>query len=191
MRPDGRATGAPARWLRRPWTPGGTAERNYVALTPTSEGYCAAGVAVVSAWMAYQKHIAPDSTEVIFVTDNERRYVAVSSNVSDLLGYEPNHLLGRKVEDFAAPELAPVTAALWEGFLHAQREASIFSLVAMDGAVIDVAYEARADFPVPDFHVSRLRSIGAAGSGSQAGSGAGDDIQSRDRAQTAAARPIS
>lgn len=135
------------------------AERHRGAVRPQTEAYRDAGIDAVRAWLDYQLEVGP-TDEVILVTDDDRRYVAATSNVTALLGFQPEELIGRRVDDFAAPELVSTTPALWGRFVQATRDADHFRLVAKDGRQIEVAYDARANYPVPGFHVSRLRPLG-------------------------------
>jgi PAS domain S-box-containing protein len=135
------------------------AERQRIDLPPEAEAYRDAGIDAVRAWLDYQLEVAP-TDEVILVADDDRRYVAATGNVTALLGYQPAELMGRLIDELAAPELVPATPSRWERFVKATGEADRFRLVARDGSHVEVEYEARADYPVPGFHVSRLRPPG-------------------------------
>jgi len=67
------------------------------------------------------------------VADDEHRYVAMSEGVESLLGYKPTAILGRRIEDVAAPDLVPGTPAAWQQFLADGRQDGQFRLVASDG----------------------------------------------------------
>jgi PAS domain S-box-containing protein len=111
---------------------------------------------VVRAWVAGQERIATDTEQVIVVTDEQRRYVAVSANICGLLGYQPNEVIGRRIEDLAAPKLVAATPTLWNRFIAVTHDAMTFALLAKDGRVVTVRYDATADYPLNGFHTSRL-----------------------------------
>jgi PAS domain S-box-containing protein len=112
---------------------------------------------VVRAWVKdEERRTEGDRHQVIVVTDAERRYVAVTTNIQTLLGYQPEEVLGRRVEDLAAPALVEATPTLWDRFVAAAHDAMTFALLAKDGRIVPVRYDATADYPVPGFHTSRL-----------------------------------
>ncbi len=135
------------------------AERRYDELDPADDGYQAARLDVVRAWIAYQEVVTEDHGQVVVVTDDARRYVAATDNVEKLLGYSAADLIGISVDDLAAPESSLSVDAAWAGFIDAGRDCDTFTLLARDGSRVPVTYEARADTPLPGFHVSRLRLI--------------------------------
>lgn len=134
-----------------------SAERAWERSDPADPGYRDASIDVLKAWLAYQA-----ATEVIepgtfaLVVDDEQAYVAVSEGVTAVLGYEPADLIGRRIEDIAAPDLAAATPAQWAAFIAAGRQDGRFRLVAKDGSIVDLTFQARAHHPIPGFHVSRL-----------------------------------
>jgi PAS domain S-box-containing protein len=117
----------------------------------------AAGLKVVEAYTAYQTAALPaDSNEFIMVADDDHVYRAVSAGVTKVLGYEPDELIGRRVDDLAAPELVETTPGRWADFVANGRQDGAFRLRAADGKLISLRYQARAHSPVAGFHVSRL-----------------------------------
>ena len=118
--------------------------------------------AVVTAWLAYQcaMNAAPD--ELILVADDERQFVAVSANARPLLGYDPDELRGRRVEDLVSRDAATTVPDRWARFRGSGREVDVIPLRAKDGSVVVFEYDARPDFPVPGCHVSRLKVAGPA-----------------------------
>ena len=112
---------------------------------------------VLRAWTAYQDAAIPASAqEFLLVADDDGSYVAATRGVSRVLGYEPDELIGQRIEDLAAPELRGTTPEQWSQFLADGRQAGSFRLRAKDGALVTLAFQARAHHPVPGFHVSRL-----------------------------------
>lgn len=140
------------------------AERAWEGRKPEDPGYRDASIDVLRAWLAYQAATeALDPGTFALVVDDERRYVAVSDGVTDVLGYAPSELIGRRIEDIAAEELRPMTAAQWASFIAAGRQDGSYRLHASDGSVVDVRFSARAHHPLPGFHVSRITASAAAG----------------------------
>jgi PAS domain S-box-containing protein len=140
------------------------AERTWEVTPVDDPGYRPAAIAVLETWLAYQQateQVAPGSFAL--VVDDDQRYVAVSDGVRAVLGYEPSELLGRQIEDIAAPELVETTPEQWAAFLASGRQDGTFQLRASDGSIKDVGFQARAHYPIAGFHLSRLwlRSAGA------------------------------
>lgn len=116
-----------------------------------------AALKVVEAYAAYQTAaLTADSGEFIMVADDEHVYVAVTAGVRDVLGYAPDDLIGRRVDDLAAPELRETTPERWAAFVLAGRQDGRFRLRAKDGALVWLRFQARAHCPVAGFHISRL-----------------------------------
>ena len=133
------------------------AEREWEGTPADDPAYRSAATSVVRAWLAYQEaseKMAADSFAL--VADDDHRYVAVSQGVRNVLGYEPSELLGRTVEEIAAPELVSATNEQWNSFVAAGRMDGRFRLRANDGTLVELHYQARAHFPVAGFHLSRL-----------------------------------
>jgi PAS domain S-box-containing protein len=110
---------------------------------------------VVTAWLSYQAALGSAPDELILVADDERELVAVSGNARPLLGYEPEELRGRRVDDIVAD--AATVPDRWTQFRSSGREKDLIPLRAKNGSVVVFEYDARPDFPVPGCHVSRLK----------------------------------
>lgn len=116
-----------------------------------------AAAAVVRAWVAYQDASLPrGSREFMLVASDDQTYAAATAGVTEVLGYEPVELVGLRIEDLAAPELVETTPGQWTQFLADGRQEGQFRLMAKDGQLISLHYQARAHHPVPGFHMSRL-----------------------------------
>lgn len=112
---------------------------------------------VLRAWLAYQAatdHGHP--AEFALVADDDRSFVAVSAGVETALGYEPASILGRRVEDLAAPGHVAETAERWAAFIREGRQDGTFELRHRDGRMVSLTYQARAHYPIANFHLSRL-----------------------------------
>src|SRR5882724_2436016 len=55
----------------------------------------------------------------ILVADNDRYYHYASVGASRLLGLRREELIGRRLDDFAAPDFRPKIAVFWRSFLAA------------------------------------------------------------------------
>lgn len=107
----------------------------------------------IDAWLDYQvasQLIGP--SDVVLVTDGERRYVRTSSDALGLLGFDP---VGRRIDDLVpAGDAAP--AELWTTFVAGGRMDGVFRLVDPSGRVIPIRYHAVADAPFAGYHSSRI-----------------------------------
>jgi PAS domain S-box-containing protein len=117
----------------------------------------AAALSVIEAYAAYQTAALPaDSGEFVVVADDTGVYVAVTAGVTKVLGYAPDELVGRRIDDLADPALREPAQGLWTTFLVDGRQDGRFRLVAKDGNLVELRYQARAHHPIAGFHISRL-----------------------------------
>jgi PAS domain S-box-containing protein len=123
---------------------------------PDDARYRQAAIDVISAWLRYHELTDREPGSFVLVADEDRTYVAVGGGVKAALGYDPSDVLGRRVEDLAAPELAPLTAAAWQQFIDEGRQDGEYRLLARDGREVALRFQARAHHPIPGFHTSRL-----------------------------------
>ena len=133
------------------------ADRRWETTAQDDPDYREAGINVLRAWLAY--HTATDEQQpggFALVTDDDRVYVAASAGVEATLGYTAQAMLGRRIEDFAAPALVASTPDRWSTFLSAGREDGSFDMLHADGSVVRMRYQARAHYPIANFHLSRL-----------------------------------
>lgn len=133
------------------------AERRWESTDPADADYRDSAIAVVSAWLRYQELAGEELGSFVLVADDEHCYVAVSEGVESALGYRPIDLLGRRIEDVAAPDLVLGTPTAWQRFLADGRQDGQFRLVAADGREVTMTFQARAHHPIPGFHSSHLR----------------------------------
>src|SRR4051812_175250 len=54
-----------------------------------------------------------EACAVILVANDQRVLVAASGGISTLLGFEPHEIVGRRVDEIAAPEAAEATDEQW------------------------------------------------------------------------------
>ena len=133
------------------------ADRRWESTAQDDPDYREAGINVLRAWLAY--HTAMDEQQpggFALVTDDDRVYVAASAGVEATLGYPAQAILGRRIEDFAAPAIVASTAARWSTFATAGRQDGSFDMLHADGSVVRMCYQARAHYPIANFHLSRL-----------------------------------
>ena len=132
------------------------AERRWEDTRIDDPGFRAAGIEVVSAWLRYQELVDHEPGSFVLVADDDHTYVAVGSGVKDVLGYEPDDVLGRGIEDISPPDLAAGTLDAWGRFLADGRQDGEYRLMARDGREVPMRFQARAHHPIPGFHTSRL-----------------------------------
>ncbi len=132
------------------------AERRWERATDADD-VAGLGLDVVRTWLAYQEATLPvERNEFLLVTDDDQRYVGATTGVTRVLGYEPAELIGRRIEDVAAPAVRPATPEQFAQFVAEGRQEGVFVLCSSDGRPITVQFQARAHHPVPGYHVSRL-----------------------------------
>jgi PAS domain S-box-containing protein len=77
---------------------------------------------------------------LVFVADEQMRYVAVSQTACDVLGYTRAELLQLRVTDVA---VAPEAGDLYDSMLRARRQEGSTTIRAKDGRLITFFYNAR------------------------------------------------
>ncbi len=92
----------------------------------------------------------------ILIADNDRRYTEASVGAGKLLGLPREKIIGRSLDDFAAPEIKPVIPKLWQSFLKEGEQAGTLKLVGPDGTPREVEYTAKVDV-LPVRHLLVLR----------------------------------
>ena len=132
------------------------AERRWEMTDPGDKAYRTTTIAVISAWLRYQELSDRQQESFVLVADESHTFVAVGGGVKAALDYEPVDLLGRRIEDIAAPDLRAGTASTWDRFLVDGRQDGDYRLLARDGREVTMRYQARAHYPIAGFHTSRL-----------------------------------
>ena len=70
----------------------------------------------------------------ILIADDDRRYREASIGASKLLGLPREKIIGRSLDDFAAPAIRPVISERWQAFLEEGRAGREHSkLLGSDG----------------------------------------------------------
>jgi hypothetical protein len=132
------------------------AERRWESTKPSDPNYRNTAIAVIAAWLAFQESTEIEQGSFVLVADGSHSFVAVGGGVKTVLDYEPLDLLGRRIEDIAAPDLVPDASATFERFMTDGRQDGEYRLVARDGREVAMRYQARAHHPIAGFHTSRL-----------------------------------
>lgn len=133
------------------------ADRRWESTPSADPGFRQACIEVLRAWLAY--HTAIDEGqpgEFALVADDDRVYVAASAAVLDTLGYTPESMLGRRVEEFTSQSMVTATADRWVDFTVQGRQDGEFDMLHHDGSIVRLRYQARAHYPIANFHLSRL-----------------------------------
>lgn len=96
-----------------------------------------------------------ESSRALLVADDQRRYVRANKAACRLLGVSSEELIGKRIDDFTAPDLQEGIDAAWSDFLRTGTSSASFTLVRANGSLVAVNYTALAHF-VPGRHLSIL-----------------------------------
>jgi PAS domain S-box-containing protein len=83
------------------------------------------------------------ATAYVVLASPERRWLEVSDGVCKLLGYAREELIGRQIDELAAPEWKPQTPELFEEFVAAGPMDGEFALIQKQGTRVTFDYKAR------------------------------------------------
>ncbi len=98
----------------------------------------------------------------ILIADNDRHYQEASIGAGRLLGLPREKIIGKSLDDFAAPEMKPVLPERWQEFLEEGEQEGTLQLVDAGGVPKEVEYTAKVNvLPVRHLLVLRDRSTGA------------------------------
>ncbi len=92
----------------------------------------------------------------ILLADDDRHYREASVGAGKLLGLPREKIIGRSLDDFAAPEIKPAIPDLWQSFLKDGEQVGTLQLVGPDGTPRNVEYTAKGNV-LPVRHVLVLR----------------------------------
>ena len=86
------------------------------------------------------------TTPYVALANPQRRWLEVSDGVCKLLGYPRAELIGRQIDDLAAPEWKPQTPKMFEEFMAVRSMDGEFALIHKQGHRVTFTYKARV-FP--------------------------------------------
>jgi formate hydrogenlyase transcriptional activator len=92
----------------------------------------------------------------ILIADNDRKCRDASVGAGKLLGLSRDRIIGRGIDDFAAPDFKPEIASLWSAFLGQGEQEGMHRLAGPDGTLWDVEYTAKGNV-LPVRHLLVLR----------------------------------
>jgi PAS domain S-box-containing protein len=81
----------------------------------------------------------------ILITDDERRYRDASTGAGRLLGLPREKIIGKSLDDFAAPAVKPVIPGRWQTFLKEGEQVGSLELLGPDGNPREVEYIAKTN----------------------------------------------
>ncbi len=81
----------------------------------------------------------------ILLADNDRRNLEASVGASKLLGLPRNKIIGRRLDDFAAPDGKPEISERWRAFLKTGEQEGTLKLLGPDGGPREVEYTAKGN----------------------------------------------
>jgi len=92
----------------------------------------------------------------ILLADDDRQYTEASVGASKLLGLPRAKIIGRSLDDFAAPGFKPVLSERWRTFLEQGEQVGTLPIVGADGTPHEVEYTAKGNV-LPVRHLLVLR----------------------------------
>ena len=98
------------------------------------------------------------SLDALLVVDDDRRYVCVNGPATQLLGAPLERVLGRRIEDFTAPENREVLESLWAELRSEGTQHGAYEVLRGDGSRGMAEYRAIWDFG-PEQHLIVARAL--------------------------------
>ncbi|MFN0102451.1 MAG: sigma 54-interacting transcriptional regulator [Bryobacteraceae bacterium] len=95
-------------------------------------------------------------SSAILIADDDRNYQDASIGASRFLGLQRHKIIGRRVEDFAAPSANGAFSERWQNFLKEGDQIGTLELLGPDGGAREVEYRAKVNV-LPIRHLLLLR----------------------------------
>ena len=92
----------------------------------------------------------------ILIADNNRNYHEASVGAGKLLGLPREKIIGRSLDDFAAPSIKPAIPERWQALLKAGEQSGTLEILRADGTPREVEYTAKTNV-LPVRHLLVLR----------------------------------
>ena len=106
-----------------------------------TEGHLSRGRADLNLQRTLLGEAIDEAPALVFVADEEGRYVAVNRHACEVLGYSRRQLLGMTVPEVA---VAPEAPALYESMLSEGRLEGITPVRCCDGRLLPLRYQAKS-----------------------------------------------
>jgi len=92
----------------------------------------------------------------ILIADNDRKYLEASVGAGKLFGLPREKIIGRSLDDFAAPAIKPVIPERWQALLREGEQSGTLEILSADGTPREVEYTAKTNV-LPVRHLLVLR----------------------------------
>jgi formate hydrogenlyase transcriptional activator len=90
------------------------------------------------------------------IADNDRKYQEASVGAGKLLGLPREKIIGRSLDDFAAPAIKPVLPERWQALLKEGEQSGTLEILSADGTPREIEYTAKTNV-LPVRHLLVLR----------------------------------
>jgi PAS domain S-box-containing protein len=97
------------------------------------------------AWTGETDQVFQNSLNPALLIDDDRYYVDANEAACSFLGLSRDQVIGRRFDDFLAPELRAIVEETWPEFLAMGRHAGFFDLKMPDGSVHKTMYSSIAN----------------------------------------------
>jgi PAS domain S-box-containing protein len=97
------------------------------------------------AWSGETDQVFQNSLNPALLIDDDRYYVDANEAACSFLGLSRDQVIGRRFDDFLAPELREIVEETWPEFLAMGRHAGFFDLKMPDGSVRKTMYSSIAN----------------------------------------------
>lgn len=95
------------------------------------------------------------SESAMMLANDDRIYVDVNDAACEMLSATRSDIIGKRIEDFSAPEMRDQAPALFAAFLEAKSLSGLYTMLDAQGREITCMYSASANV-IPGLHLSIL-----------------------------------